>query len=314
MSVLLIPFLWHAVGGISGFRAAVPHAELALRMVAPGEIGLFWIIMTCLNQLLGFVAQPHIMSNNAAGRTELDNRIGFTIGVTLKRLCSIGWALVGVLAIAYYGRGKIEPDHVFGSLIRDLLPTGFVGLMLSCVMASAMDVGSVIVLATSALFTRNLLRTFKRAGNQGFELHVGRIFSLLFIIATVATALSFHDVPSAIRFLWEVLPMIGIPFWLGLWWRRANRYGAVASFLSAITAWIVGLHIFGWRGDAGLPYLITFYTLVGVSVGVVVSLLTRPERPEDLDRFFLTINTPIGQEKKLRRFEKQLTGTPETII
>jgi Na+/proline symporter len=108
--------------------------------------------------------------------------------------------------------------------------------------------------------------------------------------------------------------MIGIPFWLGLWWRRANRYGAVASFLSATTAWIVGLHIFGWRGDAGLPSLITFYTLVGVSVGVIVSLLTRPERPEDLDRFFLTINTPIGQEKKLRRFEKQLTGTPETII
>jgi Na+/proline symporter len=304
MSVLLIPFLWHAVGGIAGFRAAVPGGERYFRMTAPGEIGSFWIAMVSLNQLMGFVAQPHIMSNNGAGRTELDNRVGFSAGVTLKRLCSVGWAMAGALAIAYYGVGRIQPDHVFGLLIRDLLPTGFVGLMLACVMASVMDVGSVLVLSTSALFTRNLLRRFRVREQSHHEIVIGRLFSLVYVGASIALALSFPDVPSAIRFMWGLLPMIGIAFWLGLWWRRANRYGAVASFAAATVAWYAGLNIFGWTGDRGLPYLITFYMLAGLGAGVVVSLFTAAEEKAQLDRFYLTINTPIGQESRLRQLDE----------
>ncbi len=318
MSVLLIPFLWKSVGGIAGFQAALPHSEKYFRMTAPGEITLLWILIVSLNQLLGFVAQPHIMSTNAAGRTEFNNRVGFSAGVTLKRLCSVGWGLVGALAIAYYGVGRIQPDHVFGSLIRDLLPSGFVGLMLACVMASVMDVGSVLVLSTSALFTQNLLRRFRRGEQQAREILIGRVFSLFYVAASVVLALSFPDVPSAIRFMWGLLPMIGIAFWLGLWWRRANRYGAVASFVAASIAWFVGLNLFGWTGDRGLPALMSFYMVSGFGAGILVSLLTKAEPRAQLDRFFLTINTPIGQEDKIRQFENasidsaQQTSEPST--
>jgi Na+/proline symporter len=296
MSILLLPFLWHAVGGATGFRASVPHAAGYLRMTAPGEIGLFWIVAVSLNLLLGFVAQPHILSNNAAGRTEMDNRVGFTAGMILKRLCSVAWALAGVLAIAYYGSARVQADHVFGSLIRDLLPTGFVGLMLACVVASMMDIGSVLMLSTSALFTRNLLRRFRRTENQRLELLFSRIFSLVYVSVSIWVALSFQNVPAALRFLMGLLPMIGISFWLGLWWRRANRYGAIASSLAATVAWIVGFYVFGWRGDARFPYLVAFYLVVGLAVGILVSVVTQPESRHLLDRFYSTINTPIGHE------------------
>ncbi|MBM3801072.1 MAG: sodium:solute symporter family protein [Acidimicrobiia bacterium] len=311
MSFLLLPFLWWAVGGIPGVKASVANADSLFRMVAPGQIGLFWIILVSLNQVVGFPSAPHIFSNNAAGRTELDNRIGFCAGVTLKRLCSIGWAFAGVLAVAYYGAGKIEPDHIFGSLIRDILPVGFAGLMLACIMASVMDNGAVFVLTSSALFTRNLLRTFKAEERTRLELRVSRWFSFLFVCASVGLALSFDNVPSAIRFMWALTPMLGIAFWLGLWWRRANRYGAWASFLAATLAWWLGINAFGWRGDTGLPYVMSFYILAGVGAGAIVSLLTRPEPQQALDRFFLTINTPIGQEARLQRFEAQQPAAVE---
>jgi Na+/proline symporter len=218
-------------------------------------------------------------------------------------LCSIGWAVAGVLAIAYYGVKRIQPDHVFGSLIRDLLPSGFVGLMLACVMASVMDVGSVLVLSTSALFTQNLVRRFRHGQQQKREILIARVFSLAYVAASIALALSFPDVPSAIRFMWGLLPMIGIAFWLGLWWRRANRYGAIASFVAASIAWFVGLNLFGWTGDKGLPALITFYMVSGFGAGIIVSLLTKSEPQKELDRFYLTINTPIGQEERLGQFE-----------
>ena len=303
MSLMLVPFLLIALGGISGVQAKAPNVNDLFRLTAPGEIGLFWIIAAAINQMFSVPAQPHIMSNAGAGKTELDNRIGFSVGVTLKRFCSIAWALVGVLAIVYYGPRTMNGDHVFGALVRDLLPAGFAGLMVACILASVMNTGSVFVLSTSALFTRNLLRMFRDAEHkERLEILASRLFSLVFVGASVTLALSFGDVPSAIRFIWIFIPLIGISFWLGLWWRRANRYGAWASFITALVAWIVGVEIFGWTGDRGLPYLITFYLGSGITAGAIVSLITPPETEELLDRFYLTINTPIGQESRLERF------------
>ena len=307
MSLMLVPFLMAAVGGISGVQAKAPNVNQLFSLTSAGEIGLFWIIASAVNQMFSIPAQPHIMSSAGAGRTELDNRVGFSAGVTLKRLCSIAWALVGVLAIVYYGPKKMNGDHVFGALVHDLLPTGFAGLMLACVLASVMNAGSVFVISTSALFTRNLMRIFRGdQRDEKRELLASRLFSIVLVVISILFALSFPDVPSAIRFMWVLIPLIGISFWLGLWWRRANRYGAWASFIAAVLAWLFGTQVMMWTGDRGLPYLISLYLVCGLAAGAIVSLLTPPEPEERLDRFFLTINTPVGQEARLERF--RLTG------
>lgn len=298
MSALLVPFVWNAAGGIEGARQKIQNVDAVFSLTAPGEIGLYWIVAAMINQMFSIVAQPHIMSNNAAGRTELDNRIGFCAGVTLKRVCTICWALTGVLAIAYYGGGKMDGDHVFGALVRDLLPRGFAGLMLASIMASVMDNGAVYVITSSALFTRNLMRMSKRQSTFQQELWMSRIFAVCFAAAGVALTFLHADVPAAMRFMFNLVPLIGISFWLGLWWRRANRYGAWASFIASSVALILGMYVFDWTGNKHFPTLITFYLLAGVGAGVVVSLLTKPESTDRLDRFFLTINTPIGQEHK----------------
>lgn len=300
MSLLLIPFLLKALGGAEGVRNMAAGSEHLFALVAPGEIGYYWIITAAVNQLFSVVAQPHIMSCTAAGTTELDNRIGFCLGITLKRLCAIAWALTGALAVLYYGSGKMAGDHVFGALIRDVLPVGFVGLMLACVFASVMDNGAAFILSSSALFTRNLLSI---AGHDALggkrEIMISRVFAVIFVLVSVVLSLTFTDVPSAIRFLWALIPPIGISFWLGVWWRKANRYGAWASFLTALAAWAVGSLWFGWTGDKGLPYLITFYLSAGVTAGVIVSLLTPSEPEPALNRFFGLINTPISTEEAI---------------
>jgi len=313
MSFLLIPFIYKAVGGVGGFQAKVPNVDELFSLITPGEIGLFWIVAATVNQFFSIVAQPHIMSSMAAGSTELDNRVGFASGLLLKRVCTIAWAFVGVLAIAYYGQGKILGDHVFGSLVRDLLPVGFAGLMIACIMASVMDNGAVFIVATSALFTRNLMRRFREKQDEGLELLASRIFSLVFVAASIALAFSFDDIPSAIRFMWNLVPLIGVAFWLGLWWRRANRYGAWASFFAAAIAWIAGFYVWELKGDSGLPYLITLYLTAGLVAGVLVSLLTPAEPKAALDRFYLTINTPVGQEDKLERLLKLRQQVAEVI-
>lgn len=302
MSVLLVPFVWTAVGGVEGARNKIANIDAVFSLTAPGEIGFYWIVAATINQMFSVVAQPHIMSNNASARTELDNRIGFCAGVTLKRVCTICWALTGVLAIAYYGAGTQDGDHVFGALVRDLLPRGFAGLMLASIMASVMDNGAVYVITSSALFTRNLMQMAKRPPAFKTELLISRLFSVMFAAAGVGLTFLHADVPAAMRFMFNLVPLIGISFWLGLWWRRANRYGAWASFIASSVALAIGTSVFGWTGNKHFPTLITFYLTCGLTAGIVVSMLTPPETLHRLDRFFLTINTPVGQEEKLAQF------------
>ena len=66
MSFLLVPFVWQAVGGLQGVHQKIPDLDATFSIIAEGQIGLFWIVMAHINQLVSVIAQPHIMANTAA--------------------------------------------------------------------------------------------------------------------------------------------------------------------------------------------------------------------------------------------------------
>ncbi len=78
-SFMLLPLVLNAVGGIEGMRTSLselrPDADM-LSLVTPGEIGVFFIAIIALNNLLGVVVQPHNMGTCAAGRTEMEGARG----------------------------------------------------------------------------------------------------------------------------------------------------------------------------------------------------------------------------------------------
>jgi Na+/proline symporter len=315
MSLLILPFFWRRIGGIHGFQAALPDAHETFHLVLQSDMTLFWIVMMTINSLVNVVAQPHIMANAGAGRSEMDSRIGFVGGQVLKRLITIPWALTGVMAIALFGAKTIDPDHAFGAMARELLPAGFVGLMLACVMASVMDNCAIMMLTFAGIYTNSIhKRIVDREASEPRLVFVTRIAAAAFAIGCIGMSYAFDDVPAAMRFLWKTVSPMGIPFFLGILWARTNRYGAFASVIAALGAVLVGEYGLKWTGDAGLPKTILMFLSTGVVVGVIVSLLTRPEPAERVERFFLLLRTPIGQEDVLRQaglVEVPGTGTFE---
>jgi len=297
MSLLILPFFWTRIGGLGGFRAALPDPASTFRLVMDQEITLFWIIMMSINSLLSMVVQPHIMANTGSAKTEMDSRVGFVSGMVMKRLITVPWALTGVMAIALYGQNRINGDHAFGLVARDLLPAGFAGLMVACVMASVMDNVSVFMICFSGFWTNSIHRRYLRSVNDERQLlRINRFTSAIFGVCSIGLAFMFGDMPSAMRFTWNTVPLMGISFFLGLYWRRANRYGAFASFFGALSAMLLAQGVFHWTGDTGLPRTITFFLSTGLLSGVLVSYFTPSEPAERLNRFFLRIKTPIGQE------------------
>src|SRR5262249_11766214 len=102
LSFILIPLGWHQSGGLTGIRASLGDVRLSLS--TPSGIGLWFIAMLTLNGLIGIVAQPHLMSTVGTGKDEYDCRVGFFYGTFVKRFCTAGWALVGLMVAAFIAR------------------------------------------------------------------------------------------------------------------------------------------------------------------------------------------------------------------
>ena len=102
-SFMLLPFIFSAVGGMSGIRESVADPAM-LSLVAPGKVTAFFIIMMAIQALVGIVAQPFIMGVCAAGKTEWEGRVGIVVGNVIKRLCTAAWTLTAIAAAACASR------------------------------------------------------------------------------------------------------------------------------------------------------------------------------------------------------------------
>jgi Na+/proline symporter len=320
-SFLLLPFVLHAVGGLGGIRDIIgPNANKMFSLIAPGEIGFFYVIMISVNALVGIVTQPHTMGNCAACKTENEGRVGWMCGNFIKRICTVAWCLTGLAAIAYFSSLGVKPehpDHVFGLIAADFLPKilhGLLGLFLAAILASVMSSCDSFMIASSGLFTKNIYKPLVPDKTQKHYVLVARITSLAIVACGVAFAYSLPGVVKGLEIFWKVSAMMGIAFWLGLFWRRTTVAGAWAGTLVGFGVLLfTGKIAFGqyvlWdfnayladklppfmfrQGELYLPWQMVFYLSAGFLLTVLVSLLTKPVPKEKLDNFYALVRTPV---------------------
>ena len=328
-SFLLLPFVFQAVGGLSGIRESIQNPEM-MSLVVPGKIGVFFVIMYGIQALVGIVAQPFIMGVCASGRTEMDGRVGFMVGNIVKRLCTIAWSLTAIAAVAWYiNRGvdlsTINPDFVYGDVARAFLPEvmpGLLGIFLASLLASVMSSCDAFMISSSALFTENIYKPTIRGKSERHYLTVGRLASLMVVLGGIYFAYKVPDVVTALKIWFKIAPMMGIAFWMGLFWRRATVAGAWAATLTGFGVWWLtvqtafvdfvahlsfadALDLVWQQPGKDLviyePWGIVFYTVAALAVGIVVSLFTKPVSEEKLNNFYALTRTPITEGEVLTK-------------
>jgi len=240
-SFVLLPFILSAVGGLQGIHEAIKEPGM-LSLVAPAEIGFFYITVIAFNGLVGIVTQPHTMGNCAAGKTEMEGRVGWMFGNFIKRVCTVAWCLTGLAAVVYFGSRELDPDRIFGLVAAEFLPKiahGILGLFLAALLASVMSSCDSFMIASSGLFTENIYKRLKSDKSQKHYVLVARMTSLVIVAGGVAFAYWLPSVVKGLEIFWKISPMMGIAFWLGLFWRRTTVAGAWASTLSAFAVWFL---------------------------------------------------------------------------
>jgi Na+/proline symporter len=322
LSFLILPFALAKVGWMSGLREAISDPAM-LSLVAPHEITFFFIAVIAFNGLVGWVTMPETMANCAAGRTEMEGRIGVTVGIFGKRICTVAWMLTGLCAVAMYAGTRLEnADHVYGRMARELLPQiapGLIGLFIASMLASVMSTCDSLMVIASALFTENIYRKFVAPGrpDRHYTL-IGRVMSAVIVVCGILFAFSLESVVSGLEIFWQVSAMMGIAFWAGLFWRRATVAGAWAGtlvsfgvllFTSTLAFGSYDAWDFNTRladklpafmlldSELYLPWKMIMYLVTGFVVLVVVSLFTRRTSAESLDRFYGCLRTPIGADE-----------------
>src|SRR5690606_2311006 len=119
--------------------------------------------------------------------------------------------------------------------------------------------------------------------------------SLAVVLIGVFTALTLESVISGLEWMWRLMAFLGIAFWMAIFWRRANRYGAWASVVITAVVSVATTNL-GWD----FPTQVAVYLPVGFLTLVGVSLLTPPESELALNTFYSLLNTPVGEERRLR--------------
>lgn len=121
------------------------------------------------------------------------------------------------------------------------------------------------------------------------------------------------SVVTGLEIFWKITPMMGIVFWLGLFWRRTTVSGAWAATITAFTTWFISSRPFfilfvsnvpgsetlrfvverATGPEIYLPWQMVFYLTTGILAGIIASLLTKPVGKSKLDNFYALIRTPI---------------------
>jgi len=293
------------VGGLTGMLSTLGAQDGdLLSLFDPKSFSLTTVLLLSINAPLTALAFPHLMSVCAAGRTEWEGRVGFTYGNILKRVCTIGWCVLGLCWLVYLINtgSEIQQDAAFGNSIRHLLPPVLQGIMLACVMAAAMSSGDAVQVTVAGLFSQNIYRVFiNPKADQKQLVRVTRIIGVFIaLLALVGAILMRHSLVKAILDYFNILSLVGISTAMGLLWRRMNTAGMFSSTIAAVATFVLTRYVIDYTKDIR-AITISFPILAGVVGGIVASLLTKPPKTEVIEKFFKKIYVPIGAEKELER-------------
>jgi Na+/proline symporter len=225
-------------------------------------------------------------------------------GNYVKRVCTVGWMLVGLIvgAMMAQGRGDAamlhDPENAFGFACRQLLFPGALGLLIASILATNMSACSAFLVDSGALFTEGLYRRRLMPNRPDRHyLWVGRVSGLAITAIGVLYAVFLIQSVLYTFLLTETLAtFVGISVLGGVLWRRANRWGALASLLFALTTNFALYRLKGQRLDYWDANVFLAALLAGVAALVVVSLLTSPEPADAIGSFFSRLETSSDDE------------------
>ncbi|MFA6921481.1 MAG: sodium:solute symporter family protein, partial [Gallionella sp.] len=295
MSVIMAGMLLIAVlvsDDAGGAAHVISHASESGRLQLLPQGGYqVWIPFAgaMMTMMLGSIPQQDVFQRMTSAKNENTAVRGSVLGGVLY----FGFAFVPMFLA--YAATLIDPK-VFGDLIATdsqmVLPNlilyhtplvaqvFFFGALLSAIMSTA----SATLLAPSVMFTENVLKHFAlKHMSDAQMLRTMRIIVVTFGCIVLWFAL--HSSASIFKMVENAykITLVGafVPLAFGLYWKRANNQGALASIALGLISWLLMEKFY--TGTIWPPQLVGFiFSVAGMLAGSLSPALVRRHRPSHL--------------------------------
>jgi Na+/proline symporter len=252
---LIFASVLSAVGGFPGlFEGAsslyVSDPFTLMPMVEEGYLGyqgpmgwMYWLA-AWMAVGLGSVATQDLMQRSMAARNQATSVYGSYFAGVLYLFFGIMSPLIGIMMFKL--NPNIAPDQteflLVTAALEHLAPV-FTALFLAALTAALMSTSDSSLLAGASIVTENLIPAIiGRKLNDRESLRGTRIMVVVnafigIIIALVATTI--YDLAVL---AWSLL-LVGlfVPFAFGMYWKKANSYGATAAFIGGFAIWAISI-------------------------------------------------------------------------
>lgn len=260
----------------------------------------FITIVSTLAWGLGYFGMPHIllrfMAIEDSKKLTLSRRIA-TVWVVISMAVAIAIGIIGYSMSAHGILPKFvsssEAETVIVQIAHHLSNSGIIfaliaGVILAGILASTMSTSDSQLLAASSSVTENLMDgVFKVKLSPAAQIITARISVIIISIIGVFLASNPNSsVFQIVSFAWAGFGSTFGPVVLfALFWKRSNKYGAIAGMISG------GIMVFVWKflirplgGSFNIYELLPAFIVASIFI-VVVSLLTKAPEQEIIDEF-----------------------------
>jgi SSS family solute:Na+ symporter len=295
----------NAVGGWSGMRDALEPGYLNMWR-PPSDPDFPWPSLVITSSIVGiwyWCTDQYIVQRALAARNIQQGRRGTIFGGFLKLLPVFLFLVPGVVALALKNRGELNwdtPDQAFAALLMDKTPVGLRGLVAAGLLAALMSSLASVFNSCSTLFTVDIYKKLRPETSEAKLVRVGRIATGIVVVLGIAWIPIMANISGVLyEYLQSVQAYIAPPitavFLLGIFYRRINSKGAMATLMVGLVVAFIRLVLELSRGvldHDGILYAIgnlnfltfaAWFFLFSVVICIVVSLVTPRPSAQQID-------------------------------
>ncbi|CAD6550803.1 putative symporter YodF [Paraburkholderia hiiakae] len=271
--VLLVVFLGiylprHYYGGIHAMFASVEAAKPGFTAIAPTGFSSVWFASTIILSTLGFFMWPHVFAATfTSGSVATLRRNAILLpaySLLLALVFFVGFTAVGVVP----GLAGAQADLSLFKLAIGAMPAWFIAILGSAGALCAIVPGSMLVLTTSILFSRDLVGAVDPARSDRFTVSLAKIAVPVIMIVCVTFALSGSQTVVALLLMgYNFVTQLAPAFFASLSKRNpATTKGAICGVVVGVLS-VAVISLTGSRTSTLLPFIPD--SLRDINVGIV---------------------------------------------
>ncbi|OQP63923.1 hypothetical protein A3860_23635 [Niastella vici] len=306
-SVILTYMALQKIGGVHAFVHAVPadywplfrsasdpeYSWLAVVLGYPVVAVYYW----CTDQT--------IVQKVLAAKDLKQGQYGALFIAALKILMPFIFIFPGIMCFVLY-KDIAQPDNAYITLVKQLLPHGFLGLCVAALIAALIDTVSSGLNSFSTVCTLDVISRL-RAMDETRKRNTGKLLTLIGAVLAVLIAYlyshsgkSFFELSQGLVSI--LAPPLSVVFLAGVLWKRANSMAAdVVLYGGGSICMAVGVcHVLNLPYKGFWPHflMLSVYLFVGLAVVMVlVTLFTKPGENKSLPSLLET-NRKAGHQPR----------------